>query len=74
MPAASSTSFIRPLSRNGSVSATVMPGVPIASRSRAASSTVGSHNVSTRSTLRPRRRSSTVAIAPSSSAHDPIWM
>ena len=37
MPAASSATFIASLSRNGSVSATVIPGRPSASRSRAAS-------------------------------------
>ena len=44
--------------------------MPIASRRRAARYIVGSHSVSTRSTLRPRSASSTVATAPSSSAHE----
>ena len=74
MPAASSTSFMRPLSRNGTVCSTVSPGTPMASRRRAARSIVGSHSDSTRSTLWPRSASSIVARAPSSSAHDGIWM
>ena len=41
------------LSRNGSVSATVMPGSPSVSRSRAASSIPGSHRHSTRSIRTP---------------------
>ena len=72
MPAASRTSFIRPLSRNGTVCSTVNPGTPIASRRRAAISIVGSHSDSTRSTFRPRSDESTVATAPSSSPHDGI--
>ena len=72
MPAASTTSFIRPLSRNGTVCSTVRPGAPIASRNRAATNTVGSHSVSTRSTLRPRTAPSTVLTTASSSAHDAI--
>jgi hypothetical protein len=46
----------------------------MASRSRAASTTVGSHSDSTRSTSNPRNDSSTVRTTASSSAHDPIWM
>jgi hypothetical protein len=73
MPAASRTSFMIPLSRNGSVCSTVMPGTPIASRRRAASSIVGSHSDSTRSTAVPRSASSATASARCSSDHEGIW-
>ena len=42
MPARASTSFINPLSRNVTACSTVVPGTPMASRNRAASTTVGS--------------------------------
>ena len=74
MPARASTSFINPLSRNVTACSTVVPGAPMASRKRAASTTVGSQRVSTRSMFRPRNASSTVRITASSSPHDPIWM
>ena len=46
-PAASSSCFIRSLSRNGTVCSTVSPGRPSSSRSRAASTMYGSHRHST---------------------------
>src|SRR6266540_4736334 len=73
MPARWRASFINPLSRKVSACCTFIPGAPMVSRSLAASTTVGSHSVSTRSTLIPRSAPSTVRMAASSSAHEPTW-
>ena len=74
MPAASTCSFINPLSRNVIAWRTSSPGTPIASRNRAAVTTSGSHSVSTRSTLWPFNERSTVATAPASSNQLSILM